>query len=417
MHKSQELKKELDHLVQSCTMLEGTEKAMWHAILSNLSEYQEQVLHDIAQQASLMRLKPISTVQCGISFPKKELSRGLSYMSVADDITYDDCDSNTDFTGLKAVDTDSKYKQDGKWFIIAIGYMDCEYDDLSSLCGRNKSYTGICSNGQFEYSLVLKPTILQKEKELNDYFNEYPFEITLPYAPMLRRLVYIETLQEIEDIIDLRLEKNGLNCLRCGWRSIWNVEEPDSPVYTFNNGKYRFRLEANEYMILQGNTHDVIAHSLGDDPQNGQRYFDVVTSSENVAKDSVLKIIVHSINADAINSDSEIMNPTPIIEQAAEQHRIYSRGDLTAFMQSYNTFVRFSDVSTRYKAGLKICAYERGYEYPEITEYFQFSDRPTLFVEFENDGKAFLFDRIVYMIHLLQQRFPEFRWKGGYVNE
>lgn len=417
MLKGEELKNKLGHLLQSCTALEESEKAMWHTILSKLSDYQEQVLRDIAKQAAPMPLKPISTVHCGISAPGRELSGGLHYMSVADDITYDDPDTDTDFTGISSADNDSKYKRDGKWFIIAIGYMECEYDELSSFCGRNKSYTGICSKGKFEYSLVLKPAILQREKELYNFFSEYPFEITLPYAPMLRRLVCIETLQEIDDIIDLRLEKNGLDRLRCGWRSVWNVEEPDSPVYTFNNGKYRFRLADNEYMLLRGAPGNVISHSLGNDPHNGQRYFDVITRNESIARDSIWKITVHDINTDPLNSNSEIcMDMTPVIEQAAEQHRIYSRGDLTAFLQRYSTFVRFSDVTARYKPGLKICAYERGYEYPEITDYYKFSERPVLFVEFQNDGKAFLFDRIVYMVHLLHKYFPEYQWKGGYMN-
>jgi len=417
MHKSEELKRKLDQVVNSCDKLEGTEKAMWHTILSNLSDYQEEILRGIAQQSGAISTKEISTVQCGISIPQKELTSDLHYISVADDITYEDRDSNMDFTGPKTPEEDSKYKRDGKWYIIAIGYMDCEYDDLLAFCGRNRSYIGECSNGQFQYSLILKPTILQKEKELNDFFNSYPFEITPPYAPMLRRLVYVETLQEVEGDIDLKLDKNGLDCLHCGWRSVWNIEEPDSPVCVYNNGKYRFKLTKKEYMILLGNSPDVLAYSAGIDSQNGQRYFDVITSNESVAKNSTLKIIVHDINdIDSLNNHPGIiLHPTPTNSQVSEQHRIYSRGDLTAFLHEYNAFVRFANVSTSYRSGLKVCAYERGYEYPEITDYYQFSDRPILYVEFENDGKAFLYDRIVYIIYLLHQRFPEFQWKGGYI--
>lgn len=361
MHESEELKRKLDQVVNSSDKLEGTEKAMWHTILSNLSDYQEEVLRDIAQQSKTISTKDISTVHCGISIPQKELTTGLHYLSVADDITYEDSDSNSDFTGLRTPEDDSKHKRDGKWYIIAVGYMDCEYDDLLSFCGRNRSYIGECSNGQFQYSLILKPTILQKEKELNAFFNSYPFEITTPYAPMLRRLVYIETLQEVDGDIDLKLDKNGLDCLRCGWRSVWNIEEPDSPVYVYNSGRYRFKLANGEYMILIGNIHDVV-HFSGIESQNGQRYFDVITSNESIAKDSTLKIIVHDINVDSLNGHQGIiLYSTPITKQADEYHRIYSRGDLTAFLHEYNAFVRFANVSTRYRPGLRVCAYERGY--------------------------------------------------------
>lgn len=416
--KKDELKNKLYALLQESQAIDDTEKAMWNDILQKVSVHLESVLNeikdnDINTSASMKPHKKF--VHCGFSgVLEKELGKGLHYVSVTDDISYKD-------DVILTIENDnpkSRFRRDGKWFVIGMGYLYCEYEDLFSLCGRNISYIGVCSDGNFEYSLVLKTEILQQEKLLNRISAENGFEIMPSYAPLLRRLVYIETLQEPTGQIDLQLSQNGLEKLITGWRSVWNIEIPSSEIlYSIeNNGRHRFRLSDNEYMTVQDSSADIVSCGKGIDNESGQRYFDVYTRNGKKPKDGLLKIIIHDFEPDSYRFSSSIkLFPSPTVDLDELPGRIYSRADLTTCLQRFGGFLEYSDVSTDFPDGLRVCSYETGFEYPTENDHFVFSGRPVLYVVFKADNKPFLFDRIVYVTYLMQRRYPEYLWKGGFI--
>lgn len=429
MHNEKEVKEDLLNEIRESTSLTVEEKTMWSDIFSRLAERQETILHEIAAKTS----PPVSfknNIYCGCTdLTQNRLGDNLYFMSIADDITNHDfsdvnitdniANNNVSHVNLNNAHSDAQFQRDGKWYIMGIGYLDCEYEDVIKLCGRNKVYRGISSTGEFDYALVLKPALLRKEKLLYDFSAHYPSEIIVPYAPMLRRLVYIETQHTFSDalpMINLCLSVNGLDCLHCDWRAVWNVYENDSLIPNQNDGKFRYIMQQNEYIIPYNHDHDILSSDICNQT-NETKYIEVSTHSKRRPNGGFLKIEIKDINCESQlslpNLHLNIISP----EKEPSLNRIYSQADLFAYMQSYRSFIHFKEASTQYVNGLKICAYELGYEYPEETDYFPFTERPTLYVIFEKDDKKYLFDRIVYVIHLLQKKFPEYLWKGGYLNE
>ena len=411
MERIDELKEKLNKYIQSNSEFSYEEKETWLNIISELADYQESTLQKISSFRHEQTGKEIC-VHCGITSRNKNLlGKNFRFMSsVADDI------KAADFPDGNII-SDKNLKKDGEWFVIGTGYLDCDYEKVNELCGRSRSYQGKSSSGEFSYSLVLKNVLLHQEKILYDIAGYYNIDGGLIYAPMLRRLVYIETRSEIECNLsecDLQLEKNGLSCLLGGWRAVWNVEISDSPFAMKSNGKYMYCVSSEEYVIPLNEIKDQLFITGHYDSDSEKEY--MVISSEKLGdpKKFMIKVCIPKMESLKDISSNDIMIYTTPEMKVRNISEIYSKSDVMSFLWGYSDFIKCLDVYSEYMENFKVCSYEYGYEYLSEPEYFCFSGRPTLYVSFENNGEKFFFDRVVYIIHVLQRRFPEYIWKGGY---
>lgn len=409
MHRIGKLKETLVNIINSDNEFSYEEKRTWSAIMSELADYQDDVLQSIASRSSGTIQKTIC-VQCGVtSKDEKQLDSKLHFMSLTDDITAPEFPD-----GITVTD---EIKMDGEWFIIGTGYLDCEYEELHNLCGRDKTYTGISLEGEFEYSLVQKNNILHKEKMIYSVVDHYDYESVI-FAPMLRRLVYIETRDDIKGRIsaqNLQLEKNGLTCLLGGWRAVWNVELMKEPYGIKANDGYRYLIDPDEYIIVSDMVSNNLKITNEYDSAKEQEYVLVTPDDMEDPKKYLTKIRVPRINNDEDISESDMKIYAACKGGNKQISRIYSKSDVFSFLQGYTDILKCEDVYAKCPDNFKVCAYEYGYEYPDNSDYLELSDRPRLYISFINDKKKFFFDRVVYVIHILQKRFPEYIWKGGYL--
>ena len=411
MQRMNELKEKLKNYIQSNGEFNYEEKETWLNIISDLADYQESTLQKISSSNNEPITKKIS-VHCGItSKDKNSLGKSLHFMSsVTDNI------NAPDFPNGNIV-SDTKVKKDGEWFIIGTGYLNCDYEEINGLCGRDRIYKGKSPQGEFSYSIVLKNGLLNQEKILYALAKYYHIDGELIYAPMLRRLVYIETRTELKGSLkeyDLQLDKNGLSCLLGGWRAVWNVEVSDSPYGIKSNGRYMYPVSSEEYVFPMNEADDRLIVTNGYDSDKEQEYMIVSSEKWEDPKKFMLKVYIPKIKSvKDISSNDTIIYTTPSTKNN-NISRIYSKSDVMAFLEGYSDFISCLDVYYEYLENFKVCSYEYSYEYLSEPEYFSFSGRPTLYVSFENNGEKFFFDRVVYMVHVLQRRFPEYIWKGGY---
>ncbi len=409
MYRKDELKEKILKVIQN-TGFSPDEEKNWSVIFSEMADFQEKMLQSIPAPINRQCVNDLK-IQCGITCLKKnQLGKNYHFMSVADDIT------DPDFPNGKIEENDSISK-DGDWFIIGTGYLDCEYEELFRICGRDKKYKGKYSGGEFEYTLILQNNILAKEKMLYQASELYHINSPVIFAPMLRRLVYIETKSNLKKKIteeDLQLEKNGLDCLSGGWRAVWNVEIINSPYGTKSVHGLKYILEPNEYILPEENYASRLQISKEYDAEKEQNYVLVSSERTDIPKNYLSKVRICPVNSksDILSSDMKLYNNCGFINE--EISRIYSQSDVFSFLKGFDETAVCDGVFTECPDGFRVCAYEMGFEYPIFPEYFDFSERPKIFVSFKNDGNRYLFDRIVYLVHTLQRQFPEYIWKGGY---
>ena len=356
---------------------------------------------------------------CGITSLKKNmLGKKYNFISLLDDINDHDFPSGVIENYNKAKPTGEE-KTDGDWCIIGTGYLDCSYDEVLRLCGRDHYYKGIIGGEEFKYSIVLKNNILYNEKMLLELEKYYDIDGTTMYAPMLRRLVYIETKKQIQGKIlesNLQLEINGLSVLKYGWRAIWNIECSDYPyiVKVYNN--YRFEKNSDlEYIIPILQNEQELKIQAVHDSNIGKDYVIISPYKCESPKKFIRKINISEINNEDNISDKDVttyITPQGINDEIV---RIYSKSDIIRFLKSYDSFAECLNVYTRYQSNFKIYSYEKGFEYPVDMDNFELVGRPKIYVEFKKGDDYLFYDRVVYITYLLQKRFPEYIWKGGVI--
>lgn len=412
MYSKDEATEKILHYLNDSAEFSCEEKQIWSDIVSELLNYQDETLKRIGSKSvktDKNNMNIISGITRIISKNDGKLSDDLYYMSEADDI-------EKKYFQIDSIYSKKHERKDGEWFIIGTGYLDCDYEEVCSLCGRDKTYIGICSEGEFEYSLVLKNTLLQREKKLYKIAEYYDVEEPLIFAPMLRRWVYIETKSSVNaSSQNLQLEKNGLSCLLVGWKSVWNVDFVDKfdRIKTFKGYKYVIN-EQKEYMYIlpeEGYQNQLFIKQDYDSDRN-ENYFLVSSDTITNADDYVFQVRIPKTKLEDKNNDKYKLYSN-FGNNDNEIMRIYSKSDIFSFLKGYSKFLKCIGVYTQYPNDLKIFEYEYGFEYPAFSEYLSFSKRPVIYVVFENNGEKFLFDRIVYVIHILQRKFPEYIWKGG----
>lgn len=418
MHKYNELQSRLEHLIASNNDFNFTEKEAWRSIISELANYQESVLNRIAASSSPSKRSMVK-IHSGItSLDKNNLGKNYNFISVSDDIKDYDF-PNGIIENYNKSETTGEEKTDGDWYIIGTGYLDSSYDEVLKLCGREHLYKGKIEDEEFEYCLVLKNNILHHEKMLLDLEKHYDIDGTAMYAPMLRRLVYIETKKQIKRKIaeaDLQLEINGLSNLKGGWRAIWNIEYSDNPhiVKVYNN--YRFERNSDlEYIIpILQNEQELKIQAVHDD-NIGKDYVIISPYKGENPKKFIRKINISEINNEDNISDKDVITYITPHGNDNEIVRIYSKSDVIRFLKSYDSFIECLNVYTKSQSDFKIYSYEKGFEYPIDSETFELSGRPKLYVEFRKEEDHLFYDRVVYITYLLQKRFPEYVWKGGVI--
>lgn len=414
MDRKDDAAKRILHYINISSEFSCEEKQVWSDIVYELLKYQDETLNCIESKSLKPGKEKINTYT-GITSAKSDtvskLKDGLFYMSAADDIEADCPLSNI-------MDLKKRERKDGEWFVIGTGYLDCEYDKVCSFCGRDKSYTGISPDGEFEYSLVLKNTLLHREKILYKIAEYYEIEEPSVFAPMLRRFVYIETRSDIRgEWLNLQLEKNKLCDLLIGWKSVWNVNVIDKPdrIRT-NKGYNKFVInEQNEYMYIlpEDDCQNKLSIKQEFDSDKHEKYYIV---SSDTMDDAIFQVCIPKTRLNDIDNN-EYKLFSNFGDSDSRILRIYSKSDIFSFLKSYSGFLKCVDVFTKYPENLKIFEYEYGFEYPSFTDYLSFSKRPVIYLAFEKSSEKFLFDRIVYVIHILQRKFPEYIWKGGFFDE
>ncbi len=411
MYKITELQEKLVSIIKNNSEFSYGEKEVWTDIISELTVYQEKVLKGIATSFCPSQ-KSKFVIHSGItSMSKNSLEKNYNYISVSDDI------EDSDFPDGNIISGDNK-KMDGKWFIIGTGYLNCSYEDIQKLCGRMNSYTGKTQDGEFEYSLVWKNNILHQEKIFREIEKYYDVNGSVMYAPMLRRLVFIETKNKIKGSIkeeNLQLEKNGLSFLKYGWRAVWNLECSDNPYVfkTVNNYTYEKNQEA-EFIIPAINNDSRLQITPVYDSKKERDCISISSYAGEEPRKYIRKISVTEIsNKENISASNIIMHITP--ENKSDNIvRIYSKSDVMKFLKPYSDFIRCLNIYTEFPKNFYVCYYEKGFEYPVDTESFSFTGRPVLYLEFKKENDYLFYDRVVYMTYILQKNFPEYIWKGGY---
>jgi hypothetical protein len=409
MHNLDELKNRLDKTINDFSV---SERGIWKDIISALVDYQEEIFKDIAKPTPPSENKSIKLHSGITSLSKNDIGKNYNFISVSDDI------NDADFPNGSIVSGDNE-KSDGDWFIIGTGYLNCHYDDLLKKCGREHRYIGKNYDGEFEYSLILKNNILHHEKILVELEKYYNIEDMSMYAPMLRRFVFIETRTPLQGKIteqNLQLEKNGLSSLKGGWRAIWNIECSDNPHLVKINNNYKYEKNSDfEYIIpIRYDEYKLQISSLYDNKRN-KDYISISPYKGEEPKKFTQKVEFIEINNENNISDNDII--TYITPQVTDNEisRIYSKSDVVKFLKNYEDFIKYSDIHTKPQKGLVICSYEKGFEYPTDTEFFDLTGRPKLYVQFQKENDYLFYDRIVYITHVLQKKFPEYIWKGGYI--
>ena len=397
MHRKDELKQNLNRIIQESSAFLPEERAVWTQIFNAMADYQESLLTGSDKEEPLPEQHSAWCIQCGIT-SLKNAGNSRYFISPADNL------SDHDFP-FGNPESNSAPKKDGRYFIAGTGYLDTAYSDVQALTGRNRQYRGILPDGsKFFYTLILQSHILHCEKMLYRLADFWHITAPVIYAPFLRRLVYLETEEPVPPEADFRLSENGLECLKSGWRSFWNVEITDAPYGIRNGRNYYYQLAPEEY-----ESRLVFEKIRSDDAEK------ISVSSETMED---VRDCLEKIKLFPVSGIPEIRQKDMIafLNQGsiAPDVRLFSRADIFRFVSGFRNLACLEEVFTSYPEGLHICAYELDYGYPAPSAYFHENGRPSVFLSFQKQEDAYFDDKVIYLMHILQRQFPEYIWKGGY---
>ncbi len=406
MYRNDELKEHLNMMIGKS--MDTEQQRLWQEVFNELADYQERVLNELETNIFRQRL-PSDAIQIITGISDAQNTSEERFVSYADsDEYYRNQKEEPDiFIG--------RITNDG-WNIIGCGYLDCEYEEIESLCGTHKEYTGEMGGGRkFGYSLVRNDTLLNQEKVIYDIAEKYNISSPLIYAPMFRRLVYVITREQVSSQVNLRLAENGIGSLKMGWRSVWNIKERDTAnvktiekwngvmcsislnpgVYALPEERFAAKIEGVDYFERAENSHDVIFSYTGAESDKRKAFRTYEINGE-------LKSGYYSDRIVQFKSFGDF----------CETEHIFSDADIRSILSRF-TEVSLEEIFSEYKEGFAVCKYEDGFEYP-ISSLYQKDKKPEIWLAFKRDDKKYLFDRVVYVIHCLQRHYPEFQWKGGY---
>lgn len=404
MYRIDDLRKRLGIILRST--MEEDELKVWGEVMNELADYQDEKLSEL--RASLSP-KTASSQEQDIS----EITTGLLRINNEDEANFvSDSDSNS-----RCMSTDSSnelaYDVGGDgWHIIGCGYLDCEYEEIDKYCGYNREYIGSNPDGsEFRFVLVRSNAILASERKVYDIAAEYKINKPLIYAPMFRRLVYIKTKSAIPNKLGIKidLQKNGLDVLKLGWRSIWNIKEYDYANSIKKGDRYLIKSEPGVYAFP--NTDERFNNTVSDVHYNLELR---EVSFKYSGKEQERRTSFHLFRIDEQAFERQL--PGDIIKYGkfgsfSGAEHILSQGDIRDAV-SFFSEVTLKEIELSFSPGFRLCRYEEDYDYP-TPDLLQIN-KPELWLTFERDNKPFLFDRIAYVVHCLTRKYPEFCWKGGY---
>lgn len=401
MYEKDTLCKNIKSIIEQSRHMTDEQKNIWSEVFCNLVEYQEELLTKPNFSNDTIQDSTSWNIVCGLTNtakPPKEfefVSCTDSVQEFKDSTIFDDKN-----TVLKT---------------FAIGYLDVPYEELYNYCGNKKTYIGLLPDNstEFTYHLILKETLLFQEKEiLYRLASMYNISAPVIYAPYFRRLVYLES--ECDNIkgCDLRLAENNLkDKLKLNYRSIWNVAITSNPAGIKKEYSFHYMCQKNEF-ILYDPKYDYELDREVIENADGR---EVIITPKNVdinVKELMQKVEVKPIESSTINSQYYCVNKGSYI---CDIDHIYSEADIFNFLEKFSDVVQFVKVHREYPEGMTICTYENHFDYPILMPCLQERGRAIVYLEFEHDTLAMLFDRIAYVIHQIQRLFPEYVWKGGYL--
>ena len=413
--KEQELKETLQKSIMEYPHFSQEEKQLWLTIFSSLAEYQTTLQQNQQQNQGTMPQQSFSWILlCGITSMKK-LEQNKFFFSDADDMF-------AEYFPFGNPERRNELPRDGNYIILQTGYFDAEYEEVCEKCGRNKSYTGILEDGtEFTYSLLVQSNILEQEKQLYRFAQAYGVKNPVIYAPYLRRLVYLETAENLKSNknLDFRLAENGLSALRLEWRAFCNAEITEKPWGSKNDTAYHYQLEENEIILPEKTKEHLISIIKYTDAEKGLVWKAVSEELGEEVQKYIQKLKLASVAGQNEKQDIHLKNMIAFYNQgqiSAEIQHIFSKSDVIRVLKGFEMLVMLEhdSVFTSYPEGMHVCTYEREFVYPDCPVYLHQEQRPKIYLCFRKDGKSFFSDRIIYTIHVLQRHFPEYEWKGGY---
>ncbi|MDE5771656.1 MAG: hypothetical protein K2I06_08550 [Ruminococcus sp.] len=414
MYKKNEFRRKIDAVINQSSDMTDEQKFIWSEVFRNLADYQEELFSFAENGNNKINSDYKWNIVCGIT-DSRTLPKGFEFVSCADDL-------NEILKKRRSEDDYDKIESElicnNRSQILNIGYIDVPYNEISDYCGREKKYKGVLADGvmEFSYSLILHNSLLHQEKILYNLLSLYKIDAPVIYSPYFRRMIYVETdCKEAENGCDLKLEKNNLfGKLKLNFRSIWNVSVSSNPAGVQKCGVFYYTLGKNTFIIAEKKYENRLDIEI---TENGSGCEVKVTpkDAEINPKNYMIKAEINHVENYVVGSVLNEFNFVNNGKYPENINHIYSRSDVYMIMNGFSEIVKFIDVYTKRPENMVVCNYEKHFEYPLSMRFFQYTDRPVLYLNFENDKYNLLHDRIVYTVHQIQRLFPEYIWKGGYI--
>lgn len=380
----------------------------WTDVLSALADYETQKMQDISrsiEQQYFLNRKKHWEIQTGLmdmwdKTKTTTLPEGLHFVSSVDESPF-------------------------------YAYLDCPYEELNAW--YQKEFQGCYQSLEkriisFSYQLVPEMELLEAEEELNRFAKFNDIDVPLIYSPYFRRLVRIDINAEMSEkeaeTIDLQLENYPelKSILRLNHRAVWNVHFKEATasdrMETYQRTPFRYchyyHTNSNEYI------HFETPNPSDFDILRTDRQIEIYTNYERLENVNLLEITPLAILSKGISwSFCHFDNLIPVPPRIRTKSDIFDI--IGRFRFENETPLRLSEILTTETGGNDtFCEYHRSEMYPEYQDLFK-NSRPSsgqnariIRLIFEKDDSNFFYDKVVMVIHSLNQHYPEFCWKGGY---
>ena len=304
-------------------------------------------------------------------------------------------------------------------------FLNCPYERLSEIC--SKAYVGsICCNGDrtktFTYYLVPQYRFVEQEYALFRLADIYHITKPVIYSPYARHAVDVrlehmalqDVMQHHDWQLDLNLKENGLeHILITGHRLMWNVEIADSetvgltPLHqSQDTGGYEWF-----YDDVQANTF-LYPIAPCDEINKGKDKIEIFYRGEP-ASTQYKKITISETSQDARyfenNFRSKGFDSTVPLRTKADMAHVLSRFQNESFSCKFSHMVKKSS-----EYGGVVCRYKKEHKYAVDSNELYLTDlryKPCCAIAFGGEG-TFLTDYANYVLHFMEQHYPEFTWIG-----
>ena len=296
------------------------------------------------------------------------------------------------FESPSALDEESKTLSYGSFFLSV------PYEELKNFLYKN--YQG----KNFKYRLTPNYQFIEAEKKIFRISEIYNLPIQI-YSPYARRAVDICIFENSEEdfssLPDLRLAENNLSeKLLTENKFFWNVEiKKSADVSWFKNDEkffeYGFDADKKDFIL----------------PKNDSDFNAGIEAEKFDGK-----IILRSQYE--LSEEFELIKILPVENKIASRifskPRIRTKGDINFILKCFereNFSCRFENFGN---TGEKILRYSKEFEYPTSQEQNLLRAKiklPVINIKFSGD-KKFLTDYANYVLHFLEENYPEFNWAG-----